>query len=325
MRCVSLAGSGLFALLFLCGCAGLQVKLGWKVSLAKIPVVSMTPSLPQGPGVAPGAKTPLVVTFTTADGKTLRTQGAGHGTVMWRDLALNADVVNVSKRGKVSLASDPRVSDRKAGSVSISVPSHPGMQAKIDVPVRYDVAFFARFAGSGGVGGLNGTNGTDGMNGSNGSTDLEHPSAGGNGTNGDDGGDGSNGGAGSDGPNVVVVIRRRASSHLLQVSVTPDGGAARYFLVDPDRGGSLTVSSDGGSGGRGGSGGKGGRGGSGGSGFPPGMNGSDGSNGHDGSAGSDGSPGTVRVTYDPSAQPYLHALHVPAGTPMQEAAVAKMW
>ena len=315
----------LFVLPVLCGCASVQVKLGWKVALAKIPVVSMTPSLPQGPGIVPGQKTPLVVTFTTADGKTLKTQGAGHGTVMWRDLALSADVVKVSKRGKVSLASDPRVSDKKSGAVRIAVPSHPALQAKIDVPVRYDVPFFARFWGSSGFDGTSGTNGTDGFNGSDGSMDPEHPSAGGNGTNGGNGGDGSNGGAGGDGPNVTVAIRWRAKSHLLQASVTPGAGAPSYFLIDPEHGGSLTVNSQGGSGGRGGSGGKGGRGGSGGSGFPPGWSGSDGSNGHDGSAGSDGSPGTVRVTYDPSAQPYLHALHVPAGTAMQEAPVAKMW
>src|ERR1017187_5290629 len=52
---------GMASLLALSGGASVQVKLGWKVYLDKTPVVSMQASLPKGPGVAPGEKSPLVV------------------------------------------------------------------------------------------------------------------------------------------------------------------------------------------------------------------------------------------------------------------------
>jgi len=69
------------------------------------------------------------------------------------------------------------------------------------------------------------------------------------------------------------------------------------YLVDP-RGGSLTIEADGGSGG------------SGGIGRP---NGHDGSNGSDGRNGFDGSPGrggSITVTYDPQAKPFLGTIHL---------------
>ena len=80
------------------------------------------------------------------------------------------------------------------------------------------------------------------------------------------------------------------------------------YLVDP-RGGSLTIEADGGSGGSGGKGGRGGRGGSGGIGTPNGhgSNGSDGRNGFDGSPGRGGS---ITVTYDPQAKPFLGTIHL---------------
>jgi hypothetical protein len=58
------AGLGLVFLLVLCGCSRIQVGLGLRVSLAKTPVVSMEAKLPKDPGVAPGEKSPLIVTFT---------------------------------------------------------------------------------------------------------------------------------------------------------------------------------------------------------------------------------------------------------------------
>jgi hypothetical protein len=83
----------------------------------------------------------------------------------------------------------------------------------------------------------------------------------------------------------------------------------QFFLIDPN-GGSLAVDADGGQGGSAGSGGRGGRGGSGGSGFPPGLSGHDGRNGFDGHAGPDGVAGTIVVSVDPAAQPFLGRLHL---------------
>ena len=116
--------------------------------------------------MAPGEKSPLIVTFTQPDGAVLTTTGAGKGKVRWSDLSVTPALVSVSKKGVVSLAHDPRLSDGKIGHVTIAVPSHPGLHADLDIPVRYDYGFAARF---GGRDGLSGTNGTDGMTGSSGS------------------------------------------------------------------------------------------------------------------------------------------------------------
>ena len=74
-------------------------------------------------------------------------------------------------------------------------------------------------------------------------------------------------------------------------------GKRKLYLVDP-QGGSLSVQADGGPGGSGGRGGRGGR---------------DGSNGLDGRSGFDGQPGkggSIKVTFDPQAPPYLSAIHL---------------
>lgn len=308
----------------LCGCAGLQVKLGWKVSLEKTQVVSMAPELVNGPAEVPGAKQKMIVSFKGADGKEYVTEGAGHGKVMWRDLALSSTVVQVSKKGTVSLSADPRVSDKQTGKVELSVKAQPAIRAELAVPVRYDAAFSAIYAGPSGSSGMNGSDGTAGSSGSPGSTDPDHPSAGGDGGNGTNGSDGTDGGNGGDGPDVTVQVRYRTKSKLLQVSVSADRGTPRYFLVDPN-GGSLTVRSDGGAGGSGGRGGRGGAGGSGGSGSPPGSSGSSGSDGRNGNDGSSGSPGRVSVMYDPGAASYLATLNVPPGSTMTATPVGKMW
>jgi hypothetical protein len=73
----------LFALA-LCGCSRLQLKLGMRVEIAKLPVASMDARLVGDPGVAPGEKSPLIVTFTQPDGTVLTTEGAGEGKVRWR-------------------------------------------------------------------------------------------------------------------------------------------------------------------------------------------------------------------------------------------------
>ena len=91
----------------LCGCTRLKVKMGSKVYLDKIPVAAMGASFPKR-GLAPGEKSQLVVSFTEPDGKVLQTEGAGHGKVMWKDLAVTGNVVNINSKGVVSLPLDPR-------------------------------------------------------------------------------------------------------------------------------------------------------------------------------------------------------------------------
>ena len=278
------------------------------------------------PGVGPGEHKSLVVTFTQPDGTVLVTEGKGKGKILWRDLAVTTTVVSVNKSGVLSLPSDPRVSDGKTGHVVITVPSHPDLKAELDIPLRYNYAFAARFQGSDGSKGLDGNAGLDGTSGSMGSFDPDHPSAGGNGSNGSNGSDGSNGGDGDNGPDVNVRVALRAGPQpLLQIGVTAGRGES-FYLVDP-QGGSLTVTSAGGSGGRGGTGGRGGRGGSGGVGMPNGSSGSDGSNGSDGRSGSDGRGGRITVTYDPQAKPYLNALRLAGGsaTVFHEEPVPSLW
>jgi hypothetical protein len=259
----------------------------------------------------------------------LVTEGKGKGKVLWKDLKVDTTVVSVNKKGVLSLPSDPRVSDGKTGHVTITVPSHPDLKAELDIPLRYNYAFVVGYSGSDGSKGLDGNSGQDGMSGSMGSMDPNNPSPGGNGSNGTSGSDGGNGGDGSDGQSAQVRVALQAGSHpLLQIGVRALGGSERFFLVDT-QGGSLTVTSTGGSGGKGGSGGRGGRGGSGGIGTPNGSSGSDGSNGSDGHDGSDGRGGNIAVTYDPAVEPYLAPIHLSnPGAPkpvLTKAAVAPLW
>src|SRR3984885_12074530 len=86
----------------LSGCSRIQVGLGLRVSLAKVPVTSIEASLPKDPGVAPGEKSPLVVTFAASDGKTYVTEGKGKGKILWKDLTITATVVSINKNGIVS-------------------------------------------------------------------------------------------------------------------------------------------------------------------------------------------------------------------------------
>jgi hypothetical protein len=302
--------------------------MGWKVYLAQNPIASIQASLPKGPGIAPGEKSQLVVVVTEPDGKVLVTEGQGRGKVLWKDLNVTANVVTANQSGIVSLPRDPRVSDGKVAHVTITVPSHPGIQADLDIPLRYDYNFISNFSGSSGSSGMNGSDGLDGTNGSMGSMDPNNPSAGGDGSNGTDGSNGQDGGAGGDAPPVQIRVALRSGSHpLLQVSVSA-AGHQELYLLDP-QGGSLTVRSDGGPGGSGGRGGRGGRGGSGGIGTPNGPSGRDGSSGRNGFDGSPGRGGSITVTYDPQAKPFLTTIHLSnhGGPPpvFQEEPVAPLW
>ena len=323
-----LACLGTASLLVLGGCTRLQVGLGWKMHLDKVPIASMRASLPKGPGIAPGEKSPLVVVLTEPDGKTLQTEGAGHGKVLWKDLKITTSVVTANQKGVVSLPPDPRVSDGKVAHVTITVPSHPDLRAELDIPLRYDFKFDTNFSGSSGSSGFNGSDGIDGTSGTSGSLDLNNPSPGGDGSNGTDGSNGQDGGSGGDAPPVQIRVALRSGSHpLLQVSVSA-AGQPKLYLVDP-QGGSLTVRADGGPGGSGGKGGRGGRGGSGGIGTPSGHDGSNGSDGRNGFDGSQGRGGSITVTYDPQAKPFLGAIHLSNqnGPPpvFREEPVAALW
>lgn len=322
-------GAAVACLLALSGCTPIKVKLGMKVYLAKTPVASIAVTLPKGPGIAPGEKTPLVVVVTETDGKILQTEGAGKGKVLWKDLTVTASVATVNQKGVVSLPKDPRISDGKLAHVTITVPSHPDVHAAdLDIPVRYNYAFVSNFSGSAGSNGMNGSDGMAGSSGSSGSTDPNNPSPGGNGGNGTNGSDGGDGGPGGDAPPVQVRIALRAGSHpLLQVGVSALGHQ-KLYLVDP-QGGSLTVKADGGPGGSGGRGGRGGQGGSGGMGSPSGSSGSSGSDGRNGFDGSPGRGGSITVTYDPQVKPYLATIRLSnQGGPKPafiEAPVAPLW
>jgi hypothetical protein len=305
----SAAYLGVAILLLLCGCAPLQVRLGWKVYLDKIPIASIKSSLPNAPGIAPGEKSPLVVTVIEPDGNVLLTEGKGGGKVLWKDLNVTASVVVANQKGIVSLPRDPRISDGKVPHVTITVPSHPDVRAELDIPIRYNYNFTSNFSGSSGSSGLNGTDGLSGTSGSMGSIDLNNPSPGGNGSDGTDGSNGQDGGTGGDAPSVQIRVAYRSGNHpLLQVGVAA-GGQEKFYLVDP-QGGSLAVKADGGPGGSGGTGGRGGRGGSGGVGTPNGSNGRDGSDGRRGFDGSQGKGGSINVTYDPQAKPLLGTIHL---------------
>jgi len=328
MRSTAATWLGLASLLALSGCASVQVHLGMKVYLAKIPATAITVTAPKGPAIGPGEKLPLVVTVTESDGKTLQTEGAGQGKVMWKDLTATATVATVNQKGIVSLSRDPRISDGKVPHVTVTVPSHPELRAELDIPVRYNEKYTANFSGSNGSSGMNGSDGMNGSSGSSGSTDPNNPSPGGNGGNGSNGSDGGDGGNGGDAPPVQVRMAFRSGSRpLLQVSVSA-AGHQKFYLVDP-QGGSLTVRADGGQGGSGGRRGRGGQGGSGGIGSPSGSSGTSGFDGRNGSDGQPGRGGSITVTYDPQAKPFLTALHLSnIGGPkpvFQEEAVAPLW
>lgn len=329
-HCVKLLQSGWVAvfLIALTACASVQVHLGMKVYLDKLPVTSMKASLSGGPAIGPGQKLPLVVTFTEPGGKTLTTEGAGQGKVMWKDLKVTTTVISANQKGIVTLPRDPRLSDGKIPHVTLTAPSHPDLHADLDIPIRYDEKYTANFSGSTGSSGMNGLDGQAGSIGSNGSTDPNNPSPGGNGGNGSNGSDGGDGGPGGNAPPVQVRIALRQGDHpLLQIEVSA-AGKQKFYLLDP-MGGSLTVKADGGQGGSGGRGGRGGQGGSGGMGSPSGTNGMSGSDGRNGFDGSPGRGGLITVTYDPLAQPYLTAIHLSSANGpkpvFQQAPVAPLW
>ena len=121
----------------------MKVKLGMRIPLDRTPVNAIQVSLPKGPAMAPGERAPLLVQLTQPDGRVLVTEGAGQGKVMWKDLRVDASIVTASDKGTLILNADPRVSEGKMPHVTVTVPSHPGLQADLDIPLRYDFKYNA--------------------------------------------------------------------------------------------------------------------------------------------------------------------------------------
>ena len=307
-------------LALLVGCSSVAVLVGLRVRLDKIPVTAISASLVDKRGapvlaLGPGQSARLVIVATATDGKQYASVGAGHGKVALDNYTISATMVTVNKRGSVSLSPDPRVSEGKVAHLHIVPVANTGAAADLDIPVRYNFAFSADFSGADGVNGLDGSDGMDGTAGTDGTPATTDPvtgvttqqGPGGNGTSGSNGDDGSNGGDGSPGQAVQIWARMEsATKPLLQIKVV-GGGRQSFYLVDPN-GGTLKIIDNGGQEGNGGHGGRGGRGGSGGSGFPPGVSGFDGSSGSDGRPGVGGAAGTIEISVDPAAQPFLRCI-----------------
>jgi hypothetical protein len=255
----------------------------------------------------------LIIVATDTSGKTYITVGAGNGKVALDNYTLTAEVVQI-KRSKVSLAADPTVSEGRIGRLHIAVVAHPEVSTELDIPVRYDLAYKAAFSGARGAHGSNGMDGFDGSAGSDAIQTVDtttglssYQGSGGNGTGGGDGGRGGDGQSGSPGGHVQVWLRLENADHPLLQAKASAGPKQLLFLIDPD-GGSLKILADGGAGGSGGRGGTGGHGGAGGAGSPNGLAGNDGIPGSNGFDGLAGAAGTIAITVDPAAQPYLKAL-----------------
>ena len=307
-------------LALLVGCSSIAVSLGLRIRLDKLPITAISASLvdKQGTAVAalsPGESARLVVIAMASDGKQYASVGAGHGKVALDNYTIAATTVTVNSRGAVSLSPDPRLSEGKVGHLHIVPVAKPGVAADLDIPVRYDVAFSANFSGADGTNGLDGSDGMDGMAGADGTPATTDPvtgattqqGPGGNGTSGTNGGDGSDGGDGSPGQAVHIWVRMASGTKpLLQIKAVA-GGNQSFYLVDPN-GGTLNIIDNGGQGGEGGHGGRGGRGGAGGSGFPAGISGPAGIPGSDGRRGASGAAGTLEISVDPAAQPFLRCI-----------------
>lgn len=268
---------------------------------------SITASL-SSQGLGPGQSARLIVVATTPDGKQLVTVGPGKGKVLFSSFNLSGILASVTKRGVVSLPDDPRATLGKTPQVHIEAINHPGVTADVEIQVRYDVPFVADFSGAGGQAGSPGSSGSSGTAGTDGSTDPKNPRPGGDGGDGGNGEDGGDGGDGDDGDAVHVWFTLLAGDHpMLQARVRGTANPEKLFLINP-AGGSLTVKADGGAGGAGGEPGQGGSGGSGGDGIPKGNDGRKGQPGRAGRNGAPGAAGTITVSVDPLALPFVEKL-----------------
>jgi hypothetical protein len=132
---------------FLAGCTQMKIDMGMRMLIAKLPVNSIEVHLAKSQGVAPGQNAPLVVTFAGSNGQSWATEGAGRGAIMWEDLTITPTIVAYNNDGTLSLPVDPRLSDGKTGHVVVTLAFNPNLRAETDVPVRYDVKYYAEFNG----------------------------------------------------------------------------------------------------------------------------------------------------------------------------------
>jgi hypothetical protein len=291
------------------GCESIMVATGMRTRLDGVPLQSITASLAGVNALPPGGKAHLSIVATASDGRVLATAGTGDGKVLPDSYRFEASIAVVDEDGVVTLPSDPRLLDGKTPHVRITAAGTTAPAAELDVPVRYDVAYTAIYAGAAGTNGMNGFDGLAGADGSPGSFDPNAPSAGGNGGNGTDGDNGGDGGDGSPGPDVRIRIALEAGPRPLLRIRASEAGRDHFFLVDP-QGGSLNIAVRGGSGGDGGRGGTGGRGGFAGSGSPNGSSGMPGHDGRNGQPGSAGPAGHATLTIDPAAAPWRDRVYV---------------
>ncbi|TLY54535.1 MAG: hypothetical protein E6K51_11095, partial [Gammaproteobacteria bacterium] len=129
------------------GCTDLAVRLGLRTRLAGVPVSAVSVALVTRrdhsavSALGPGQSAQLVIVATNADGQKFVTVGAGGGKVLFDSYVIDASVVNVSKRGRVSLPADPLLSEGRTGHLRITLVGHPGVAAELHIPVRYDIAY----------------------------------------------------------------------------------------------------------------------------------------------------------------------------------------
>jgi hypothetical protein len=128
MGCTAVAA---VAMLSLGGCGSIGVALGWRTRLDKLPVTAVSATLSPSPGLSPGKSGRLIIVATGADNQQWTSVGPGHGKVLFDSFTFDSTVVQVNKRGVVSLPSDPRVSSGKTAHIHVAVPRpvplpHPG-------------------------------------------------------------------------------------------------------------------------------------------------------------------------------------------------------
>jgi hypothetical protein len=301
----------------LAGCSTLAQWMGLRVRLDKLPITGVSAYLVQPKGaaridaLAPGQSARLVIVATDSAGTAYVTVGAGGGKVAFDNYTVSGTLAALAKGGRISLPADARVTDGKTPDLKITVISHPQVTTDLVIPLRYDVPFVADYSGRDGSPGFDGMNGLDGSPGQDAPAPTVDPTTGvpgtqgpgGRGGDGGPGGDGGDGGPGSPGKDVQVFVTRAPGERVLLQAKVSSGAAESFYLIDPS-GGTLTVLSNGGRGGRAGVGGRGGAGGVGGSGFPTGFSGISGRNGFDGRPGPDAPGGHVTLTIDPAASAY---------------------
>lgn len=190
----------------------------------------------------------------------------------------------------------------KTADVSVTSEHTPGMTGQCSLAIHFGCGVVLNYSGAPGQSGPVGNPGQSGADGRSESSSGSYARPGGHGQNGTDGGHGGRGGPGDNGPSLIVDVAKIQAGEvelvLVQVTNQSAGNQTRTALVDPARGGKVTVLANGGAGGSGGSGGVGGRGGHGGTGLPAGDSGDGGNGGNGGDGGDGGSGGTVILRYD---------------------------